>query len=111
MLDSYIRKASKYMARCKNETDKQDDPDKRRQWLIDVFHTIKTAMILLHPIAPSGTEGVRDYLMLDESVWDWEHIFDTFAELLPNETEHKLKFLEPRVDFFTRHESQFENNG
>ena len=66
-------------------------------------------MILLHPIAPSGTEGVRDYLQIDETVWNWDNIFDTFETLLPNETEHKLKFLEPRTDFFTRHESQFNN--
>lgn len=109
VLDSYIRKASKYMAKYKNETDKSDDNEKRKQWLIDVFHTIKTAMILLHPIAPSGTEGVRDYLQIDETVWNWDNIFDTFETLLPNENEHKLKFLEPRTDFFTRHESQFNN--
>ena len=42
---------------------------------------------------------------MDESLWDWEHIFDTFADM---GGERKLKFLEPKVDFFTRHPSQFK---
>ena len=105
VLDSYIRKASKYMSRAKSEADKSGDMTVIRQYLTDVFHYIKTAAVLLHPIAPRGTEMVREYLCMDESLWDWEHIFDTFADM---GGERKLKFLEPKVDFFTRHPSQFK---
>lgn len=108
VLDSLIRKASKYMAKAKADADKADDNEMRRKWLINVFHYIKTAAILLHPIAPRGTEMVREYLCVDESLWSWDGIFDTFEKLL-GEGEHQLKFLEPRVDFFTRHESQFNS--
>ncbi|MDE6594853.1 MAG: methionine--tRNA ligase, partial [Oscillospiraceae bacterium] len=104
----YIRKASKYMAKAKAEADKADDNELRRKWLINVFHMIKTAAVLLHPIAPVGTEMVRDYLNIGEEMWNWDYIFDGLADnILKGETEHEIKFLEPRVDFFKRHESQF----
>ncbi|MCH5349430.1 MAG: class I tRNA ligase family protein [Oscillospiraceae bacterium] len=109
VLDSYIRKASKYMAKAKAEADKADDNELRKKWLVNVFHMIKTAAVLLHPIASDGTEMVRDYMNLSGELWNWDHIFDTLADsILKGETEHDLKFLEPRVDFFKRHESQFE---
>ncbi len=107
VLDSLIRKASKYMSKAKGEADKADDNELRRKWMINVFHMIKTATVLLHPIAPSGTEMVREYLCVDESLWSWDTIFDTFEKTIGG-TEHQLKFLEPRVDFFKRHESQFK---
>jgi len=109
VLDSYIRKASKYMAKAKAEADKSDDNELRKKWLVNVFHMIKTAAVLLHPIAPFGTEMVREYLNVGDEIWNWDHIFNPMADnILAGETEHKLKFLEPRVDFFKRHESQFE---
>ena len=109
VLDSYIRKASKYMAKAKAEADKADDNELRKKWLVNVFHMIKTAAVLLHPIAPQGTEMVRDYLNIGDEMWNWDHIFDSLEDnILKGETDHEIKFLEPRVDFFKRHESQFE---
>lgn len=108
VLDSYIRKASKYMAKAKAEADKADDNELRKKWLVNVFHMIKTAAVLLHPIAPVGTEMVRDYLNIGEEMWNWDYIFDSLSDsILKGGTEHEIKFLEPRVDFFKRHESQF----
>ena len=106
VLDSYIRKASKYMAKNLGDADKNDDGALRRNTLINVFHMIRTAAVLLHPMAPKGTEMILEYLQLDESFWSWDRIFDTPAQFTGGE-DHKLKFLEPRVDFFTRHPSQF----
>lgn len=108
VLDSYIRKASKYMVKSKDTADKADDDALRAEWLTNVFHMIKTAAVLLHPIAPAGTEILREYLNLDESLWDWSGIFDTFKAMLGGVSEHEVKFLEPRFDFFKRHESQFD---
>ncbi len=109
VLDSYIRKASKYMAKAKAEADKADDNALRTKWLTNVFHMIKTAAVLLHPIAPFGTEMVREYLKVGEGIWNWDYIFEPMCEnILKGKKEHELKFLEPRVDFFKRHESQFE---
>ena len=106
VLDSYIRKASKYMAKAKNEADKSEDDNARRQYLIDTFHMIKTAAVLLHPLAPKGTEMIREYMELDESLWSWDNVFSTLSEMLGKDS-HKLKFLEPKVDFFKRHPSQY----
>lgn len=106
VLDSYIRKASKYMAKNFGDADKNEDSELRRKTLINVFHMIRTAAVLLHPMAPKGTEMIVEYLQLDKSFWSWDKIFDTMASFTDGK-DHKLKFLEPRVDFFTRHPSQF----
>lgn len=109
VLDSYIRKASKYMAKAKAEADKADDSELRKKWLVNVFHMIKTAAVLLHPIAPQGTEMVREYLNIGDEMWNWDCIFDSLGDtVLKGKTSHEIKFLEPRTDFFKRHESQFE---
>ena len=109
MLDSYIRKASKYMVKAKAEADKSQDTEEIRTYLVNTFHMIRTAAVLVHPFAPRGTEMLYEYLQLPENVdlWSWENIFKGFSELLPDEEAHKLKFLEPKVDFFKRHPSQF----
>ena len=106
VLDSYIRKASKYMVKNLGEADKNEDNALRRHTLIQVFHMIRTAAVLLHPMAPQGTEMLLEYLKLDRSFWNWEHIFEPMSAFTGGE-DHELKFLEPRVDFFTRHPSQF----
>ena len=104
VLDSYIRNGSKYMSKALKPN--EQSPDELKQALADIFYIIRIAGILLHPIVPEGTEKLREYLRLDESIWSWERIFEPFANFAPK--EHKLKFLPPRTDFFTRHPSQFE---
>lgn len=105
VLDSYIRKMSKYMAKALGDADKADDNEQRRHALIQAFHMIRTAAVLLHPMAPKGTEMILEYLQLDRSFWSWDRIFDSIAAFTDGK-DSKLKFLEPRVDFFTKHESQ-----
>ncbi len=106
VLDSYIRKASKYLSKALGEADKADDNAVRRNVLIQAFHMIRTAAVLLHPMAPKGTEMILEYLRLDRSFWSWDKIFLTISDFTEGK-DHKLKFLEPRVDFFTKHPSQF----
>lgn len=106
VLDSYIRKASKYMVKNLGDADKNEDDELRRKTLINVFHMIRTAAVLLHPMAPKGTEMILEYLQLDDSFWSWDKIFDPISAFT-GDKDSKLKFLEPRVDFFTRHPSQF----
>ncbi len=103
VLDSYIRNASKYMARAV----KPDEISKEElsQALANLFHMIRTAGVLLHPMAPIGTEKLREYLQVDERIWSWDTIFEPLTYFTGE--NHKLKFLPPRTDFFTRHESQF----
>lgn len=100
VLDSYIRNGSKYMSKALN-----DENSDKKQVLANLFHIIRTTAILLHPLAPFGTEKLREYLQVDERIWSWETIFEPLTYFTGE--NHKLKFLPPRTDFFTRHESQF----
>ncbi|MDE6848805.1 MAG: class I tRNA ligase family protein, partial [Ruminococcus sp.] len=104
VLDSYIRNGSKYMS--KNVTADADDKDKLAQALSNLFYMIRIAGVLLHPLAPFGTEKLREYLQVDEKIWSWDTILEPLTYFTGE--NHKLKFLPPRTDFFTRHESQFE---
>lgn len=105
LMDTYIRNANKYWAKNIAAADKVDDNEMRMQVLRDVFHMVRVATVLMHPIAPEGTELLLSYLNLGTEFWDWNRIFDTLYDFCP-EKEHTLKFLEPRFDFFPMHESQ-----
>ncbi len=105
LMDAYIRNANKYWAKNIAIADKEDNNELRMQVLRNVFHMVRVAMVLMHPIAPQGTELLLSYLDLDESFWDWNRIFDTLYDFCDAD-EHTLKFLEPRFDFFPLHESQ-----
>ena len=100
LMDTYIRDANKFWA--KNIKEAESDDKARNQVITDTLHMVRTAMSLMHPIAPEGTELLREYLNLDEDIWSWEHIFETLTEFCESkgETEHPIKFLEPRFDFF-----------
>lgn len=104
VLDSYIRDTNKYWVNHIRVADSNNDSELRRQVLIDTFHAVRTITTLLHPIAPSGCEIVQEYLGLDDKLWSWELIFEPIDKLCTS--GHRLKYLEPRVDFFKKHESQ-----
>lgn len=105
VLDSYIRNGSKYMARTL--TGEYPDREVLEQALANLFYIIRIAGVLLHPMAPFGTEKLREYLKADERIWSWDTILEPLNYFTGE--KHELKFLPPRTDFFTRHESQFEN--
>ena len=93
------------MAKNLGDRDQAADNEARRHAHIQVFHMIRTAAVLLHPMAPRGTEMILEYLQLDKSFWSWDKIFDTIADYTGGK-DHKLKFLEPRVDFYTKQTNQ-----
>ena len=103
VLDSYIRNGSKLMAKTLGDADEANEDT--AQALADLFYMIRIAAILLHPMAPFGTEKIREYLGAGEEFWDWKTIFEPVNYFTGK--GHKLKFLPPRTDFFTRHESQY----
>ena len=75
------------------------------QVLSNLYFMNRSAGVLLHPMAPFGTEKLREYLQVDERIWSWDTIFEPISFFTG--TNHTLKILPPRTDFFTRHESQF----
>ncbi len=103
VLDGYIRNTSKYMA--KNLKPDTQTEDELKQILANLFYMIRITAVLLHPMAPFGTEKLKEYLQVDDRIWSWDTIFEPLNFFTGK--NHKLKFLPPRTDFFTRHESQF----
>ncbi len=87
-----------------NPYNEECDPEVRRQALIDSFHMVRAATVLMHPVAPQGTEKVREYLGVGEEFWSWERIFEPLSAFLP--AGHTFKFLQPKEDFFEKHPSQ-----
>lgn len=105
LLNVYLREANKDWSRRA----KSEDPAEIRQLLIDMFHIVRVAATLFHPIVPEGCEMIRDYLNVDERIWDWQYIFEPLCFFMP--PNHRLRFLEPRVDFFKKHPAQLEKSG
>lgn len=110
IMDNYIRNANKYWSKKYSEFKQKDDESILMQLFIDAFHMMRTATVLMHPIAPKGTEMVLEYLNLDEAedFWNWDRIFEPVYSFMDNPEEHEFKFLEPRVDFFEKHPSQYK---
>lgn len=106
VLDTLIRNMNKYWVNNMRIADTTDNAELRKQVLIDSFYSVRVAATLIHPIAPSGCEMIREYLGADERIWSWDYIFEPLSAVIPDKKNHKLKFLEPRVDFFTKHECQ-----
>ncbi len=108
IMDSYIRGINKYWVANIRAAEAGDDNELRKQTLVNTFHMLRVAAVLMHPIAPQGTEMLREYLGFGEDFFSWERIFDTVYDFMPDKYNHTLKFLEPKIDFFSKHPSQFE---
>ena len=108
LMDTYIRGINKYWSKNFREAETNNDRELILQILADTFHMVRVAAVLMHPIAPEGTEMILEYLNLGEEFWSWDRIFDPVYSFMENPEEHKLKFLEPRVDFFKKHPSQIK---
>ncbi|MEG2381057.1 MAG: class I tRNA ligase family protein [Oscillospiraceae bacterium] len=109
IMDTYIRNANKYWAKNMPLADKEDNNDMRMNILINAFHMVKVATVLMHPIAPNGTEMLAEYLGVNKDFWNWNKIFDTIYDCIDEDEKigKELKFLEPRVDFFPMHPRNF----
>src|SRR5581483_1405386 len=80
----------------------QCDPETRRQTLIDVFHLVRVAIVLMHPLAPIGVEKVREHLGVGPEIFDWRRIFDPLRVFFTDGDAHRFAFLPPKVDFFEK---------
>ncbi len=106
VLDDYIRGVNKHWVNNVKIADATNNEEFRKQLVIDCFYACKVMAILIHPIAPEGCEMFREYLNLGEELWDWSNIFEPVSYYIADVERHKLKYLEPRVDFFKKHECQ-----
>ncbi len=102
-VDKYIRDISKFWAK----NSKADEAGGiNPQSLVDLFYYVRIATSLVHPIAPRGTELIREYFGVGEELWSWERIFDPLDAFVPDITTHGFGVLPPHFDFFVKHESQ-----
>ena len=105
IVDALIRETNQRWTKTNPYSD-DCDPEVRRQGLVDAYQMVRVATVLMHPIAPHGTEMIREYLCVGNEFWRWDRIFDPLSAFVPNPADHQLKFLEPRVDFFEKLASQ-----
>ena len=106
VLDDFIRQVNKHWVNNVKVADSTGDVEFRKQLIVDCFYACKVMAVLIHPIAPEGCEMFREYLNLGEELWDWNTILEPISAYVTDVEAHELKYLEPRVDFFTKHESQ-----
>lgn len=105
-LDSLIRTLSKYWSREMKIADENDDNEHRARILADAFYGVKSTLTLLHPIVPESAEMAKEYLELNDTLWSWDHIFEPITIHMDDAANHKIRFIEPRFDFFKKHDSQ-----
>lgn len=105
-LDDFIRSINKHWVNNVKIADASGDTAFRKQLIIDCFYACKIIAVLVHPIAPEGCEMFRKYLCLGEKLWDWNYILEPISAYVEDINSHQLKFLEPRVDFFKKHDCQ-----
>jgi len=106
VLDTLIRNMNKNLVNNMRTAEANNDTALKAQVLTNAFYGVRVATTLLHPIAPTGCEKIREYLNVDEKIYSWDHIFETLTDLFDDPDNHTFKFLEPRVDFFKMHETQ-----
>ncbi|MDE5892988.1 MAG: class I tRNA ligase family protein, partial [Acetatifactor sp.] len=106
LLDDFIRAINKHWVNNVKLADAKGDEELRKQIVTDCFYACKVMAILVHPIAPEGCEMFRDYMNIGEELWNWDYILEPISFYVHDLAKHELKVLEPRVDFFKKHECQ-----
>lgn len=100
VVDVFVRDINKMWVKEVNGCDEA----KLKILTVNTLQLIKTANLLLHPMAPSGTENVAEYLGFDKTkAFSWAYAFDDYKAIKP---KAKIKFIEEKFDFFKKHPSQ-----
>ena len=107
LVDGYLRESNTYW----NKHGRAEDEDQQAV-LRTSFYLLRVSAVLMHPIAPRGTEMIRDYLGFGPEFWSWEHIFEGNEAFCTDEElsvgRHAIRTLQRRVDFFRKHPSQYQ---
>ena len=110
--DEFLRAANKRWSDASKAAKNAEDDKLMTQALVDAFHELRAATVLMHGIVPSGCEKICEHFAIASEVFfSWEHIFETCDELVVDLGEqpgtHAIKVLPPRFDFFEKHPSQY----
>lgn len=111
VLDDFIREVNKHWVNQIKIADSRGDDALRRQVLADCFYACKVMAVLVHPIAPEGCEKFREYMKIGDTLWNWDYILEPISFYTGDLPRHELKVLEPREDFFKKHERQLGLRG
>ena len=106
LMDVYFRNANKVWAKQMTDATKTGDTDAIKQTLIDTLFIIKSGIMMLYAITPSGCELVAEKLNLKAEVFNWENLSKPIYDFCKNK-DLKIAELEPKFDFFKKHPSQF----
>ena len=106
-LDSFIRNINKYWVKNIKAAEETGDKELEAQIIADCLHMAKVAMVLIHPVAPSGAENLAESFKVQGDIFSWDTINDPIYDFFADPNNHKPMFLEPRQDFFKKHPSQF----
>lgn len=114
LMDEFIRWSNKYWTENIREVENLHDETMRKQILIDCFFLLRVATLLMHPVVPTGTEKICDYLSFEfDDFFSWNYDFENNGELCSagelDEGRHRIRELPPRTDFFAKHASQFKD--
>ena len=113
LMDNFIRFANKHWSEGIRAAELEEDDEARRQVLVDSFYLLRVATLLMHPIAPAGTEKICDYLSFEfDDFFSWNYDLEDVGELCSageiDEGRHRIRELLPRFDFFKKHPSQYK---
>ena len=106
-LDSFIRNINKYWVKNIKIAEETGVKELEAQIIANSLHMAKVAMVLIHPVAPSGAENLAECLKVKGDIFSWDTINDPIYNFFEDANNHKPMFLEPRQDFFKKHPSQF----
>ena len=109
--DEFLRAANKRWSDASKAAKNASDDAAMVQALVDAFHELRVATVLMHGIVPAGCELICEHFAIaPEAFFSWEHVFETIDTLLAGLGEapgtHRVKPLPPRFDFFEKHPSQ-----
>ena len=110
--DELLRSANKRWSDASKAAKNAEDDGAMAQALVDAFHQLRAATVLMHGIVPAGCEKICEHFAVAPEVFfSWDNIFKTSDELVAGlgeqPGEHRVKPLPPRFDFFEKHPSQF----
>lgn len=109
-MDEFIRYCNKYWTDGSKKLEEGPSED-RRQLLVDCFYLLRVCTLLMHPVVPSGTQKICEYLDFDPArFFSWDADFESMDELCTDQERacgmHRIVELPPRTDFFEAHPSQ-----
>jgi len=105
-VDVFVRNINKYWVKNYNQSVTKEA---KERLIANCLQYIVTSNLLLHPMAPKGTEKVANYLGLDmKKAFSWDYAFEDYLNILTDRKNPKFTFLKEREDFFKKHESQLK---